>query len=185
MLTSSKILDLILKIKGIKTDAKLAQYWKVSATTVTNWRKRNSIPFEKIITFCKDEGLSLDYIFTGKGKMIREPDKAVGNDTYIYKVKKNEDDPEITDLLTGALEVLKSKTDYSASLAANIRSFHHAIKTETRLNGMDNNMTEIKKIMGELAEKNKNIEARLRQSDRIRNNDQETQRGEILKKRAI
>ena len=57
MLISSKIIDRIIKYKGFRTDAKLAEYWGIAPTTVTNWRKRNSIPFERIMTFCKDEGI--------------------------------------------------------------------------------------------------------------------------------
>jgi hypothetical protein len=68
MLISSNIIDRIIGHKGFKTDVELSEYWEVSATSVANWRTRNSIPFKKIITFCEEEGISLDYIFSGEGK---------------------------------------------------------------------------------------------------------------------
>lgn len=145
MLTASKIIDLIIKHKGFKTDTKLAKYWGITPTTVTNWRKRNSIPFERIITFCKDEGISLDYIFTGEGEMIRKPEKDGDekDDAYIYKEGESDDDPEIAGLLSMTREILKSDSDYSSSLAANVRSFHQAIKTEKRLQKMETRLSDI------------------------------------------
>ncbi len=68
MLVSSDVIDRVLEIKKFKTDAKLAEYLEVAASTLTSWRTRNSIPFEKIIAFCKYEKISMDYIFTGEGK---------------------------------------------------------------------------------------------------------------------
>ena len=114
--------------------------------------------------------ININWLLTGEGEMIRKPEKELEdkkNDTYIYK----EENPETAGLLSMTRDVLKSDTDYSASLAANIRSFHHAIKTESRLNGLENEIQHIKKS--------------LKQADRIRNNDQDNSRGEILKKRAM
>lgn len=99
----------------------------------------------------------------------------------IYK----EEDPETAGLLSMTREILKSDTDYSASLAANIRSFHHAIKTEKRLNGIDNDMSEMKNIIKELTGKIKGIKQNYKQTDKIRKDDSETEKGMILKKRIM
>ncbi|MBU1161754.1 MAG: hypothetical protein KKF96_04270 [Proteobacteria bacterium] len=48
-------------------------------------------------------------------------------------------------MLTLTREILKSGTGYSDSLAANIRSFHNAVKTEKRLNKMESEVAELKK----------------------------------------
>lgn len=89
----------------------------------------------------------------------------------IYKVGNYEDDPEIAKLLSITREVLKSDTDYSIFRAANIRSFHWAIKTESRLNKIE--------------EKVLKIEDKFKQAGRIRNNDPELEKGMILKKREM
>lgn len=134
MLIASEIIDRILIIKGFKTDVKLAQYWDVSATTVTNWRKRNSIPFEKIITFCKNNGVRLDYIFTGEGKVTRgsEPEKKiqVTEESPLYKVEDLDDDSGMADLLEAAMRV------FSGSRVA--------IETEKRLKKIEEEVSEIK-----------------------------------------
>ena len=59
-------------------------------------------------------------------------------------------------------EILKSGTDYSASLAANVRSFHHAIKTENRLNKIEDKILK----MGD----------KIKQTDKIREGDSEVER---------
>ncbi|MBE9482013.1 MAG: helix-turn-helix domain-containing protein [Bacteroidetes bacterium] len=136
MQLSSKIIDRILKYKGFKTDIKLAKHWKVAPTTITSWRTRNSIPFKKIIAFCEDEGVSLDYIFTGKYKITQktktEGEMQVAEEASIYKVEN--EDPEIVELLEGARKVLKSgnQVAYDA-LERNIRYFSHTIETEKEL----------------------------------------------------
>lgn len=47
------------------------------------------------------------------------------------------DDPETSILLDMTNEILKSKTGYSVSLSANIRSFHRAMNTEKRLDRIE------------------------------------------------
>jgi hypothetical protein len=49
------------------------------------------------------------------------------DDTYIYK-DTLDPDPEVAGLLKMTRDVLKSKTNYAASLAANIRSFHESVQ---------------------------------------------------------
>lgn len=158
MLISSKIIDRILELKGFKTDVKLAKYWNVSPTAVTSWRTRNSIPFKRIIAFCEDEGVPLDYIFTGEGKRTRgaesEKKMQVAEEASIYKVGVLDDDPETAGLVKMTREILKSGTDYSASLAANIRSFHHAIKTEKRLLTVESRLEVVEKRLKEIPEEN-------------------------------
>lgn len=59
--TASQIFDEIRAIKGIKSDSKLGELLGgVRQSTVASWRKRNSIPFQLIIVFCYNNGLSLD-----------------------------------------------------------------------------------------------------------------------------
>jgi hypothetical protein len=67
MQTSSEILNRIIRLKDLPTDAKLAELWNIPAVTLSSWRTRNSIPYEKVITFCREEGLSLEFVFWGEG----------------------------------------------------------------------------------------------------------------------
>lgn len=97
-----------------------------------------------------------------------------------------EKDPEAADLLTKTWQIIKSNTGYSASLAANIRSFHQAMTTENRLNGLETQFQDIGNIVKDLVDECKEIKERLNKSDsKIRQEDPEEIRGEILKKRAM
>lgn len=90
-----------------------------------------------------------------------------------------EKDPEAADLLTKTWQIIKSNTGYSASLAANIRSFHQAMTTESRLNGMESQMQDLVDVCRDIKERLKKSDSSLRQED------PEEIRGEILKKRAV
>jgi len=101
-----------------------------------------------------------------------EPKMQVDDEIPLYnKVKNLEDDPETAGLLSMTREILKSGTEYSVSLAANVRSFHNAIKTEKRLNKME--------------EKILKMDDKFKQADRIRNEDSEVEKSTILKKRVM
>ena len=118
-------------------------------------------------------GINLNWLLTGEEEMIRgleiEPEIQVNKETPLYnKVKNLDSDPETAGLLSMTIEILKSGTEYSASLAANIRSFHRAIKTEERLE-----------------ERILKIEDNLKQADRIREGNNVVEKGDILKKRVM
>lgn len=115
-----------------------------------------------------------------------EPEIQVTEETpIIYKVEDLDDDPETAGLLSMTIEMLKSNTEYSASLAANIRSFHRAIRTENLFNSMDNDMGKMKKNMKELVDEIKNIKQTHKQTDKIREGNHDSAKGEILKKRVM
>jgi len=67
-------------------------------------------------------------------------------------------------------EVLKSGTGYSETLIANIRLFHHSMKTEKQF----------EERLGKIEEKEK---SRKEKPSRIREGDNEAERDTILKKR--
>ncbi len=51
----------------VDTNSALAKKLGVSATTLANWKSRNTIDYELLFTKC--EGISFDWLFLGKGKM--------------------------------------------------------------------------------------------------------------------
>jgi hypothetical protein len=51
----------------VDTNTALAQKLGVSATTLSNWKSRNTIDYELIFTKC--EGIDLNWLLLGKGKM--------------------------------------------------------------------------------------------------------------------
>lgn len=115
-------------------------------------------------------GNYLHWLLTGEGEINRKPEKegkCEKDDTYIYK----EEDSKTAGLISMTREVLNSDTDYSASLAANIRSFHHAITTTKRMNGMESRLA--------------TLEQHLRQSEKIRKEDPPIEKEEFTKRRVM
>ena len=86
---------------------------------------------EPVGNLIQNTDINVYWLFSGEGEMLRKgPD-----DTYIYK-DALDPDPEVAKLLTMTREVLKSDTDYAASLAANIRSFHRSVQLEGEIHDL-------------------------------------------------
>lgn len=66
MRTINEILDKIIEFKGLKNDTALAKLFSVKPTTVSNWRKRSTVPYDLIVSLCEEEGLSLNWLLTGQ-----------------------------------------------------------------------------------------------------------------------
>ena len=67
-----KIDELISRLKiyfKVEADKELAQYLGVSATNLSNWKKRNTFDFDVIFTKC--EGINLNWLFFGEGDLLR------------------------------------------------------------------------------------------------------------------
>jgi hypothetical protein len=78
--------EIIIKLKkelNLTTDKELYEYMGIMQGTFTNWRRRNSIPYEQIITICFNEKLDLNYIFSNK-----ELEKTSKNDRKLSKTQK-------------------------------------------------------------------------------------------------
>lgn len=67
MRTANEILDEIRNVLGLNSDTALGGLFGVKQSTVASWRTRNSIPYDEIIAFCVEEGMSLDKLLLGKG----------------------------------------------------------------------------------------------------------------------
>ncbi len=110
-------------------------------------------------------GNYLDWLLTGEGEMLRGDKK-----DPLYNKVENED-PEIVDLLSRTVEILRSDTDCSASLSANIRSFHRAIKTENRMDILEAEM--------------KSVKNGIKKSNQIREEDPPKEKERFLKNRVM
>ncbi len=135
---------------NIKADKDIALIIGLSAPDFSK-RKKSGTLLPLIINYGISKKVNLHWLLTGEGEITRKPEYkngvCVAEDVSIYKVGVSDDDPEITGLLSMTREILKSSTDYSASLAANVRSFYHAIKTEKRLNKMESRLESFEKCL--------------------------------------
>ena len=103
---------------------------------------------EHLIRISETYKISIDWLLTGEGEMLR------GKDT---KENPQDKDPEVAELLEGAKKVLKSgnKAAFDA-LQRNIRYFAHTIKVEECLikieQGIEHRMVAMEEQINELKE---------------------------------
>ena len=92
----SLIINLIKLHLGIKTDSEFAEFLGVKQPAISNWRRRNTIDYELIITKCND--INANWLLTGKGEMLDHPHNEAthninsSNNTYINGVGDNSQD---------------------------------------------------------------------------------------------
>ncbi len=69
---ANDILDRIREAYNFKSDAELARYLGKDPSTISTWRKRNSVNFNLIFAKCND--LNANYIVHGDMPMFRDED---------------------------------------------------------------------------------------------------------------
>ena len=67
MVDITTITDKIKELKGLKSDTAVAEVLKMNQSTFAERKRRNSIPYEEIISFCDREGISLDWLMLNRG----------------------------------------------------------------------------------------------------------------------
>lgn len=65
-INSSEIMDRMKKILGVAQDKELAQIVGIKSSSISNWKKINSIPFETLFKFSQTYKVSIDWLSTGK-----------------------------------------------------------------------------------------------------------------------
>lgn len=61
-----KVLERLAHLTGAGSDAELARTLDVSRQSLSKWRSRGSVPYEKLQDFAEKHGHSLDYLLMGK-----------------------------------------------------------------------------------------------------------------------
>ena len=141
------IVQRAMNVFGCKKKKDFANLFGILPQDMTARIKRGTV-VKLIETEAYKRNVNFNYILTGKGNMIRGAGDEMGEPESI------KEDPETAGLLSMTREILKSDTDYSASLAANIRSFHRAIETEKRLQIMESRLGVVEKRLKEIPEEN-------------------------------
>jgi len=79
----SEILSLIKQIEGIKNDTDLVNILEVSASTISTWRKRGTIPYDTLYLYCKKRGYILNEILDDdinkSTNIVSEPQSQYGD----------------------------------------------------------------------------------------------------------
>lgn len=97
MRTLVQVIDAIKKMKGLSTDAEVASLLGLKPQTLATAKSRNSMPYDKLITFCDDEACSLDFLLRGVEwqeeapyHRIKEPDAVMEPDYIMLPLVESE-----------------------------------------------------------------------------------------------
>ncbi|WP_321851122.1 helix-turn-helix domain-containing protein [Pseudomonas paraveronii] len=65
------VLDRLMTVFAVDSDSELARKLDVNRQTLGSWRSRQSIPYALCVNVSEAEGVSLDWLLTGEGAMLR------------------------------------------------------------------------------------------------------------------
>jgi|GEM_PF-5573413 len=81
------VFERLYKSLGITKDIEFAEMLDKDRSNVTNWRKRESIPYEVILNLCMERGISSDYVFLGK-MVTNNLNKEFSDVVFLYEDEK-------------------------------------------------------------------------------------------------
>lgn len=91
----------------LSSDNALADTLGVSKTTLSNWKSRNSLDFPLVFSLC--EHISLEWLLTGKGNMLKEEEKEEASAPVVSYDPKVGQPYYSVDFLGGFSEVYNSQ----------------------------------------------------------------------------
>lgn len=65
------VLERLMTVFAVDSDSELARKLDVNRQTLGSWRSRQSIPYALCVNVSEAEGVSLDWLLTGEGEMLR------------------------------------------------------------------------------------------------------------------
>mgnify|MGYP003571689253 CR=1 FL=1 len=65
MLDINEILNRLYEKMGVSKDSEFCKKMDLKASTVSSWRKRNSIPYDMIVDLSHNANFSIDYVIKG------------------------------------------------------------------------------------------------------------------------
>ena len=65
------VLERLMTVFAVDSDSDLARKLDVNRQTLGSWRSRQSIPYALCVNVSEAEGVSLDWLLTGEGTMLR------------------------------------------------------------------------------------------------------------------
>lgn len=81
--TLDAVLERLMTVFSVDSDSELARKLGVNRQTLGSWRSRKSIPYALCVNVSESEGVSLDWLLTGEGTMLRAGSEAVSETAAI------------------------------------------------------------------------------------------------------
>ncbi|MFP9470304.1 helix-turn-helix domain-containing protein [Pectobacterium brasiliense] len=109
MSESEVVISRLKEIYGAPSDNALCIQIGVSPQTLSSWKSRNKVPYAKCVDISKEKGISLDWLLTGSGSMLRgsvdSQESSFSRSDLTLLELLNQLDPDVRrDLLRGAEE---------------------------------------------------------------------------------
>lgn len=65
------VLERLMSVFAVDSDSELSRKLDVNRQTLGSWRSRQSIPYALCVSVSEAEGVSLDWLLTGEGSMMK------------------------------------------------------------------------------------------------------------------
>ncbi|MFY9076009.1 helix-turn-helix domain-containing protein [Malaciobacter mytili] len=108
MLNFEEIINRLIIILNLKNKSELALLMEVSTAVLANWKARNKIPYEQIVTICLKNNIDIKYILTGNVTDINTVNNQNNNsNSKILNVQGNNNHVNIRNIRDEQLKLLE------------------------------------------------------------------------------
>jgi len=77
----TSIIERVAKLIDSRSDVEIANALGVSRQVLSGWKKRGTVPYEKLCAFAEKHDVSLDYLLLGKKNEAIQGDNAIDTET--------------------------------------------------------------------------------------------------------
>ncbi len=142
-MNTNNILDRVKHYINCKSDDDLARILRATPQNISNWRARNTIPWEELYRFSQEKKVSLDWMLSGEDsapESISSWEADIRAACYIVK-RIYEEDPALRRALnetliccSKALDISKENMDMKEMMK---QIFAEVLETKNRLNALE------------------------------------------------
>ena len=88
MLNFSEIVDRIMRLENTSKKTDIANLLDSNTSKFSVWERRNTIPLENLLTYCRNRELSIHWLLTGEGpRHIPDPASVLPSDYALLRAK--------------------------------------------------------------------------------------------------
>ncbi len=69
--SASQVIERIKTAVGVSTDSELCRLTNTNRQALSNWKTRDSVPYTLCVKIANDLNVSIDWLLTGDGEMLR------------------------------------------------------------------------------------------------------------------
>jgi len=148
-----------------QTDSALAQFLAITPAGVSSVKKKQKIPASWFDKICAETGVSRSWLMGTDHPVQKEPLPSSGERPARERTRRSQPKPapkartfDVAAIISQAIEILESKTEYADSLENIINALHRAMLTEKQMDSLSSEMMETfaafqkRQTMGERSE---------------------------------